>query len=1595
MALSRWPGACLWLALALGACLLWAVDAQTAPSPPTPPVGTTTVVGAMASASPTCASADGTTAVAVTATGAPSGALTCRFVAHALATAMEDAEAAEAAAEVTYDEKVAVGESEKAQLGYTPNAALAAIASALEALTEARYVTGNATADALTAVAMATPVDPSEPLALSTDGDGVTTVAATCVVPAGDGGALTVALVDDGGAEGVDQYGVHYPLTDSRATKLSSQAYVRRTALRSVAPRAGPAQGSTVSTFFGEGFEAPMTCAFARDSEPTVVDANVLNASAATCVSPSGSGEVSVTLAFADGCVLESTFLYYDTPRVLAVRPASGPRFGETQILAFATNLNVLSSADADVVSPSCALGGDADVAVDEYGDALAEEDAVTSNVTTILTLGVDGFEPLAILPGELGADGASVTCPTSADGEVAAGAHAVRVSLNGQQFADPSAVAVSAGTHAFTAEGPFVAMATREARAGEGDGVIVITVNLVGECVAPVSVNVRASDGGSDAVSVSVATSTDADGNAVESFAVASSLANATRNGTHASDVDVVVATGIVLEWPADPTDARADRARSVSVTILDDAAREAALEALTLTLVNATNADVDPDASLTVIVVQDDDPLPQLAVRPFYVAYPPVDADTGATLYETNTVSVPVDVVSGESALAYSAAYVVANGTAVSGVAYTNASGTLHWDAHDAATKYVDVDVHWAAIPPEAELTVGVTLTPLENAALDATDLTGLTVWKRSMAATQALHLFGVPPGACPPGTRRTTSEGWVGAPPPPSPPPPASPMPPSPPPPGSRDDAELYSLAVVSQPASAIDADTGEVYVPDPVTATLEPAFSPGGRSYQTTLANAYARTTVRYRTRSRDAVVLGVDTTWTAEEAPVAVDAFARGAHPTYLENGDFEAAVAFWDEYLDDVPEGGGERKRRRELLQVLGDVTDLEVDLAVGATVVRWNISAASAEEGEVTTAYALTIRRLTGASAARLAGVTIRATSPSGSDDEADAVITAGLVMVGNADENGGFDAAHTTYELDQVLPYDAASFTAEVAFQAASEVLLATMRVTSSASDAFETIRTLAHFSNDANGQTESVPLTAHLPDHDLVAIRVLTKDGRTTRTYTVRVARAAPPGPPPPPAAPPPPAPPSPPPVDLFPEIAPLSPADSPECTHCAPGTFSAARDVLACAPCAPGSAAAAPRATRCGACAAGFFARRAGAVACSACPLGTFAASAGSVTCALCAEGTTSAGFGAAACDVADEATDEAHEDVFFVNARFGVRFSGSGAAFPDGVLNAVGVDAAPETAFALVLRSDVASGFDVTLSRVFPENMTVPSLGIVATASFSRESAERAPQSARASSRKMLATMSLRGASPPEGGVGVGEHLASRRLLQEEDASEEDSATVTPACASTPSCVADVDVRVIMQATDVLAEGLITTYERREEAMRIRRVAAAEAAANLTADPSAFFARTVTALGGAAFVTASLTSPVVLSEKAPEPEPAFRDAFAGLPEWVDPWVLVGMAAGSILAWTAAPRLARCLSERYGAYQVEAALARSVRRASVASGKETSAPEMRPMTREALARLARFKKQRAKTHLDRMWDRRASAAPGVAAEADQFG
>ena len=103
----------------------------------------------------------------------------------------------------------------------------------------------------------------------------------------------------------------------------------------------------------------------------------------------------------------------------------------------------------------------------------------------------------------------------------------------------------------------------------------------------------------------------------------------------------------------------------------------------------------------------------------------------------------------------------------------------------------------LHWNKIPYEGELTLGMTLDARLNARLEAGH-------EKMAAATEAMHVFGVPRGACPPGARRATSEGWIANDPPPPPPLPSSPPPPLPPPPTVDGDAEMDSLDLYVQPA-----------------------------------------------------------------------------------------------------------------------------------------------------------------------------------------------------------------------------------------------------------------------------------------------------------------------------------------------------------------------------------------------------------------------------------------------------------------------------------------------------------------------------------------------------------------------------------------------------------------------------------------------------------------------------------------------------------------------------------------------------------------------------------------------------------------------
>ena len=531
-------------------------------------------------------------------------------------------------------------------------------------------------------------------------------------MPAGVGGLLTVALVSTSGDESAP---IH------NATRLEPAARVRRHSLDVASPAAGPTTGGTVIAFTGEGFEAPMRCLFYRDSEPTVVPAVVESAVRARCVAPAGSGATSASLAFEDGCFSDFGFNYYAAPEVLSVRPSGGPRFGSVNVTVFVTNAWFLEQyARSGSMTPTCAFG--------------MVSDAETAAAAATLV----GY------PGE---DGASVVCVTP-NTSVARGDHVVRVSFNAQQYAAPMD-GVSLTAVRFDAAGPTLAMEKSVVHAKERDGEILVNVTLEGEFVLNVTVDVLVSDGGRSVLPGE----SEAEGYQPRTHA------NATeRAGRKTSDRDFEVPVRRLSWSPAEDLLGRS-RTRTIPVKITDDAIFETALEALTLTLVNATNADVDEARGSAAVTITDDDPALLLAARPHVAAYRPVGRDPLG-----HFANVTVDVVGGSSALPATVAYEITGGTLANGTQYVGTSGTLTWAPHDFESKTVAVELLWDRIPLETEATIGISLSPVDrNARVYVAD-------RRALDA--ALHVYGVPRGACPPGTRRRTAEGWTGNPPPPPP-------------------------------------------------------------------------------------------------------------------------------------------------------------------------------------------------------------------------------------------------------------------------------------------------------------------------------------------------------------------------------------------------------------------------------------------------------------------------------------------------------------------------------------------------------------------------------------------------------------------------------------------------------------------------------------------------------------------------------------------------------------------------------------------------------------------------------------------------------
>jgi hypothetical protein len=204
-------------------------------------------------------------------------------------------------------------------------------------------------------------------------------------------------------------------------------------------------------------------------------------------------------------------------------------------------------------------------------------------------------------------------------------------------------------------------------------------------------------------------------------------------------------------------------------------------------------------------------------------------------------------------------------------------------------------------------------------------------------------------------------------------------------------------------------------------------------------------------------------------------------------------------------------------------------------------------------------------------------------------------------------------------------------------------------------------------------------------------------------------------------------------------------PPAPADDPRCEACPAGWAAPAADAAACGMCPPGSSAPAPGAPRCEPCAPGSYAAPWGATHCAHCIAGTAAPAAGAALCALCPEGATTAGDGAAACNVTlPPATDLARRYAVIVHVSLFVK----GVDLEGLLALRAGVDAPPEEVVGGLLRGDVAAGFDVPLGDV-----RVVSLARVARRTLRAElsltlPADLPPGGAAASEEEVVAALAL-------------------------------------------------------------------------------------------------------------------------------------------------------------------------------------------------------------------------------------------------------
>ncbi|KAL3145145.1 hypothetical protein ABBQ38_001747 [Trebouxia sp. C0009 RCD-2024] len=438
-----------------------------------------------------------------------------------------------------------------------------------------------------------------------------------------------------------------------------------------VYPLLGPMGGGTEIILEGEHFPAGLQCRFGNASLVYVVDATITDDHSASCTSPQWFADNSTRVNF-------------------SATVGGSDCFPEVE---FAYYLDPQVSQVAPLSGPRY---GSFELRVQLEESVCSFADEVEDFYPMIYLEGVlnDGAD--LALPANLTSDRRALLATTPLYGEpLLAGNHSVLVSLNGQQLSAKLAAKESAVVEL---EGPMVYMVTDYLAVNGSE--VTVEARLEGFSSLPVTADMALSQR-----------------HLIGEKTSQEPLLHATLSKTY-------------VEW-----DSFHQGVKGVTVQLESTQIEMLQSGVLVVTLVNATNADVDQQRYFTIAT--------QLPREDLTVSF---EIEPDQVFYRNEPVTIPVMTKAHALSLPASVAYdlEVKSGSFGSWLPRSKQKASLQWDMPDGDLQ-ISIPVNWSNVPFEAEYHLQARITYLWNAAIAVS------------ANTTLAHVFGVRPGQCPPGTFR----------------------------------------------------------------------------------------------------------------------------------------------------------------------------------------------------------------------------------------------------------------------------------------------------------------------------------------------------------------------------------------------------------------------------------------------------------------------------------------------------------------------------------------------------------------------------------------------------------------------------------------------------------------------------------------------------------------------------------------------------------------------------------------------------------------------------------------------------------------------